>query len=42
MTERNLAVAAMGRYCYPKYQSASKPVMLIVIVYGSAMMTMRP
>ncbi len=27
---------------YPRYHSASRPVMLIVIVYGSAMMTILP
>ena len=27
---------------YPRYQSAARPVMLIVIVYGSAMITILP
>jgi hypothetical protein len=27
---------------YPRYHSAARPVMLIVTVYGSAMITMRP
>ena len=35
-------VAREAPLCHPRYQSASRPVILIVIVYGSAMMTMRP
>ena len=35
-------VAREAPLCHPRYQSASRPVILIVTVYGKAMMTMRP